>query len=81
MNTAPSHSAKAALISLEAAAASARGGFACLFSTSDEFEADIVRERREQGAYGPPQQSRVRHPLRWLALTALFATIFVIAFI
>jgi hypothetical protein len=69
------------IAALRAAAERAGTALACLFSTSDEFEADIVRERREQGAYGPPQQSRVRHPLRWLALTALFATIFVIAFI
>jgi len=34
MNTAPSHNANAALMSLEAAAASARGGFACMFSTN-----------------------------------------------
>ncbi len=25
--------------------------FACMFSTADEFEADIVRVRRAQGAY------------------------------
>jgi hypothetical protein len=37
---------QAALTSLEAAAASARGGFACMFSTSEEYEAALIVERR-----------------------------------
>jgi hypothetical protein len=41
----------AALISLEAAAASARGGFACMFSTSDEYETALISERRARGRY------------------------------
>jgi hypothetical protein len=41
----------AALTSLEAAAVSARGGFACMFSTSDEFETALIMERRAQGRY------------------------------
>ena len=44
--------ARASLLSLEADAASARGGFACLFSTSDEFEGALIDERRAQGRYG-----------------------------
>jgi uncharacterized protein GlcG (DUF336 family) len=42
---------QAALLSLEAAAASARGGFACIFSTSDEYESALIAERRAQGRY------------------------------
>jgi hypothetical protein len=42
----------AALLSLEADAASARGGFACMFSTSDEYETALITERRAQGRYG-----------------------------
>ena len=42
---------QAALMSLEAAAASARGGFACLFSTADEYESALITERRAQGRY------------------------------
>jgi hypothetical protein len=42
------------LMSLERAAASARGGFACLFSTSDEYESALVSVRRAQGRYGRP---------------------------
>jgi len=44
--------AQAALMSLEAAAVSARGGFACMFSTSDEYETALISERRAQGRYG-----------------------------
>ena len=42
---------QAALMSLEAAAASARGGFACMFSSSEEYEAALITERRAQGRY------------------------------
>jgi hypothetical protein len=31
---------------------------ACAFSSSDEFEADIIRERRAAGAYGSPRYHR-----------------------
>jgi hypothetical protein len=41
----------AALMSLEAAAASARGGFGCLFSTSEEYERALISQRRAQGYY------------------------------
>ena len=43
------HNAQAALMSLEALAASARGGFACMFSTADEYETALIAERRAQG--------------------------------
>jgi hypothetical protein len=51
--TSPSkRGARAALLSLEADAASAGRGFACLFSTSDEYEIALISERRAQGRYG-----------------------------
>jgi hypothetical protein len=68
MNSVPGHRANAALMSLEAAAASARGGFACLFSTSDEYETALISERRAQGRYGA---SRSRWPLAMFAGCAL----------
>ena len=46
---------QAALMSLEAAAASARGGFACMFSSSEEFETALISERRAQGRYVQPK--------------------------
>ena len=60
MSTPRGQSANATLTSLEAAAASARGGFACLFSTSDEYETALISERRAQGRYGA---TRSRWPL------------------
>jgi hypothetical protein len=47
-------------MSLEAAAASTRGGFACMFSTSEEFEKALIMERRAQGHY---DQRRMRWPV------------------
>jgi hypothetical protein len=45
---------QAALMSLEVAAASARGGFACVLSSSDEYETALISEWRAQGRYGRP---------------------------
>ena len=45
----------AALALLENAAASARAGFACMFSTSDEYETALISERRAQGRYDQPR--------------------------
>jgi hypothetical protein len=55
MDTARSNSSDAALTSLETAAASARSGFACMFSTSDEYETALITERRAQGRYDRPK--------------------------
>jgi len=46
---------KAALRSLEADAVSARGGFACMFSSSDEYEDALIALRRSEGRYGRSQ--------------------------
>ena len=51
MQTTRSSDDHAALMSLEAKAVSARGGFACMFSTSDEYEMALISERRAQGRY------------------------------
>ena len=59
MESIGSRNPQAALMSLEAAAVSARGGFACLFSSSEEFETALIRERRAQGRY---DQRRTRWP-------------------
>jgi hypothetical protein len=62
-----------ALMSLEAAAAAARGGFACMFSDSDEYETALIAERRAQGRYG---QSNSRWPMVLLvgAMLVVFVT-------
>jgi hypothetical protein len=59
MESIRSRNPQAALMSLEAAAVSARGGFACMFSSSEEFETALITERRAQGRY---DQRRTRWP-------------------
>jgi hypothetical protein len=39
------------ILSLEAAAVMARSGFACIFSSSDEYERALIKERRARGRY------------------------------
>jgi hypothetical protein len=68
MNTRRNRGAQAALLSLEAEAASARGGFACMFSTADEYEMALITERRAQGRY---DRSRSRRPALMFAGCAL----------
>jgi hypothetical protein len=55
MGTSRNQNADAALICLEAAARTARGGFGCMFSTSDEYETALISERRAQGRYDRPR--------------------------
>lgn len=45
------------ILSLEAAATSARSGFGCVFSSSDEFERALITERRAQGRYAARQSN------------------------
>ena len=61
MDSSRSRSAQAALTSLQAAEISARGGFGCLFSSSEEFERALITERRAQGRY-------VQRRMRWPAI-------------
>ncbi|WP_291685478.1 hypothetical protein [Bradyrhizobium sp.] len=55
MYTPRDQNVRAALMSLDAAAVSARSGFACMFSTSDEYETALITERRAQGRYDRPR--------------------------
>lgn len=43
-------------VSLEMAAALARSGFACMFSTSDEYERALIDARRAEGRYAQPSK-------------------------
>lgn len=54
---------QSALSSLEASIASARSGFACLFSSSAEYERALIDERRAQGRYGRQAPPPSRWPL------------------
>ena len=67
---------EADIVALRAAAERAGTALACLFSSSDEFEAAVVRLRREQGAY--QAQMRARRPLRTGVLIAITALMFVL---
>jgi hypothetical protein len=67
---------EADIVALRAAAERAGTALACLFSSSDEFEAAVVRLRREQGAYRA--QMRRRYPFRTGVLIVLAAIVFVL---
>ncbi len=69
-------SLEADIVALRAAAERAGTALACLFSTSDEFEAAVVRVRREQGAYGPLR--RRRNAARVGILTVLLVLAFLV---
>ena len=58
---------EADLAALRASAERAGTALACLFSSSDEFEAAVVRVRREQGAF----RVRGRGWHRWRAAAAI----------
>jgi hypothetical protein len=45
-------------LALEANADRARRALACAYSSSDEFEADVIKAQRQAGAYGPRRQQR-----------------------
>jgi hypothetical protein len=64
------------IVALRATAERAGTALACLFSSSDEFEAAVVKVRREQGAYGP--RRRARSLLLAGLLTALLSVAFLI---
>lgn len=66
---------EADLAALRAAAERAGTSLACLFSTSDEFEAAVVQVRREQGVYGPQRRSRS------LMLAGLFTGLLALVFV
>jgi DNA invertase Pin-like site-specific DNA recombinase len=67
---------EADLIALRASAERAGLALACLFSSADEYEADLIRERRARGAYRAPR--RQRRPLRTAAIVTGFALAFLL---
>ena len=67
---------EADIVALRASAERAGTALACLFSSSDEFEAEVVRVRREQGAYR--RNNRARRPFWIAALVATLALAFML---
>ena len=65
---------EADIAALRAAAERAGTALACLFSSADEFEAEVVRVRREQGAYRA--RGRRWHPLLSAGVIALLVLAF-----
>ena len=49
---------RADTLALHASAARAGCALACPFSSSDEFEADIIRAKLDAGVYGPKRRRR-----------------------
>ena len=74
MMTSRDRTSNPALMSLDAAAHAARSGFACMFSSSDDYETALIAQRRAQGRYGT---QKGRGPLIAFvtACTALIATV------
>ena len=66
------------IVALRATAERAGTALACLFSCSDEYEADIVRERRAQGRYGQLDEPGPGRRLRAAAVTVLLALVFLV---
>jgi hypothetical protein len=64
---------EADLVALRAAAERAGTALACLFSSSDEFEAAVIKARREAGAFGRPRRHRT---VLWAVLTTLLTAAF-----
>jgi hypothetical protein len=64
---------EADLVALRAAAERAGTALACLFSSSDEFEAAVIKARRDAGAFRPPPRRRT---FMWAVLTTLLAAAF-----
>jgi hypothetical protein len=74
MNAARIADLEADLAALRASAERAGRALGCLFSSSDEFEAAVVKMRREQGR----ARSRRRRPLWSAALIAVAVIAFVL---
>ena len=68
---------EADLAALRASAERAGVALACLFASSDEYEADLIRERRASGALPPLRPWRRR--LRLAALACGLALAFLLA--
>ncbi len=47
-----------AVLSLEDHARQAGAAWACLYASSDEYDAALIAERRAAGVYGPKRQRR-----------------------
>jgi hypothetical protein len=65
---------EADLLALRASAERAGAALACVFSTSAEYEADLINTRRAEGAYGSQRPHR-------LAVSILLTLVLACAFL
>jgi len=65
MSGVPNTAQAADLVALEAYALRAGAAMACVYSSSAEFDAALIAQRRAAGIYGPK-----RHRRHWLATAA-----------
>jgi hypothetical protein len=63
----------ATVLTLEAYAERAGAALACVYSSSAEYDAALIAERRAAGVYGPR-----RHRRHWLAVAAGVAVLIII---
>jgi len=75
MSRARNRGAQAILMALEADEVSARSGFACLFSTADEYETALISQRRAQGRYGRSHSPRAMLMFLGCALLVTLAAV------
>jgi hypothetical protein len=71
---------KADALALEANAEFARLAFSCAYSSSDEYEAELIKARREAGVYGPRRQQRQAYAALGIAAVALVAFLLIARF-
>jgi hypothetical protein len=64
---------EADLVALRAAAERAGSALACLFSSSDEYEADIIRKRRAAGAFKSRRRGRLHAQRSFLIIVLTVA--------
>jgi hypothetical protein len=71
--TANSGHPNTAVLALEAYAMRAGAALACVYSSSAEYDAALIAERRAAGVYGPR-----RHRRHWLAVAAGIAVLIIV---
>jgi hypothetical protein len=76
LRTANSGQSETTVLALEAYAARAGAALACVYSSSAEYDAALIAERRAAGVYGPR-----RHRGHWLAVAAGIAVLIIVIMI
>jgi hypothetical protein len=73
LRTANSGQSDTAVLALEAYAARAGAALACVYSSSAEYDAALIAERRAAGVYGPR-----RHRRHWPAVAVGISVLIII---